>query len=59
MGATLRGVFIALTVSAVVSAPVQAADVLYVKAAHVILDASQPAVSPGAIVITDGGGTRR
>jgi imidazolonepropionase-like amidohydrolase len=30
------------------------ADVLYVTAAHLIIDASKPAVSPGALVITDG-----
>jgi imidazolonepropionase-like amidohydrolase len=34
--------------------PARGADVLYVKAAHLILDASQPAMSPGALVITDG-----
>jgi len=34
--------------------PAHAADVLYVKAAHVIVDASRPAISPGALVITDG-----
>jgi imidazolonepropionase-like amidohydrolase len=34
--------------------PAHAADVLYVKAAHVIVDATKPPISPGAIVITDG-----
>jgi imidazolonepropionase-like amidohydrolase len=37
-----------------VPTPARAADVLYVKAAHLIIDASQPEVSPGALVITDG-----
>lgn len=36
------------------AAPAHAADVLYVKAAHLILDATQPVVSPGALVVTDG-----
>lgn len=54
MVAICRVVFLALIVGASVAAPARAADVLYVKAAHVILDASQPAVSPGAVVITDG-----
>ena len=36
------------------ASPARAADVLYVKAAHLIVDVSQPAISPGAIVITDG-----
>ena len=31
-----------------------AQDVLYVKACRLIVDASQPAITPGAIVITDG-----
>lgn len=41
-------------VSAVCAAPARAADVLYVKAAHLIVDASQAPISPGALVITDG-----
>ena len=36
------------------ASPAFAADVLYVKAAHLIVDPSQPAISPGALVITDG-----
>ena len=36
------------------AATANAADVLFVKAAHVIVDAEKPPVSPGAIVITDG-----
>jgi imidazolonepropionase-like amidohydrolase len=43
-----------LAIVAICAPPAHAADVLYVKAAHVIVDASQPAISPGAIVITDG-----
>jgi uncharacterized protein (TIGR03118 family) len=43
-----------LAIAALTVSPVQAADVLYVKAAHVIVNAGQPAVSPGALVITDG-----
>ncbi len=43
-----------LSIAALCAAPVHAADVLYVKAAHLIVDASQPAISPGALVITDG-----
>jgi len=31
-----------------------AADVLYVKAARVIVDAGRPALTPGAVIITDG-----
>jgi len=38
----------------IVAAPALAADVLYVKAAHVIVDAAKSAISPGALVITDG-----
>jgi imidazolonepropionase-like amidohydrolase len=34
--------------------PVQTADVLYVRAAHLIVDVTKPPVSPGAVVITDG-----
>jgi imidazolonepropionase-like amidohydrolase len=40
--------------AAIGAAPARAADVLYVKAAHLIVDASQPAISPGTLVITDG-----
>jgi imidazolonepropionase-like amidohydrolase len=49
--------FPALCAAALVCAlavPAQAADVLYVKAGRLILDASKPPVSPGALVITDG-----
>src|SRR5512140_1530187 len=31
-----------------------AADVLYVRAGHLVVDAAQPAISPGGLVITDG-----
>ena len=31
-----------------------AADVLFVRAAHLIVDATKPPISPGAIVVTDG-----
>src|SRR5262245_13692596 len=54
MMTVLRGVFVGLAAVAAVSAPARAADILYVRAAHVIVDASLAAVSPGAIVITDG-----
>ena len=43
-----------LAAAALCARPARAADVLYVKAAHLIVDASQPAISPGALVITDG-----
>ncbi len=36
------------------SQPVQTADVLYVKAARVLVDVTKPAIAPGAVVITDG-----
>jgi imidazolonepropionase-like amidohydrolase len=35
-------------------APVHAADALYVKAGRLIIDPTKPAITPGAIVITDG-----
>jgi imidazolonepropionase-like amidohydrolase len=35
-------------------APVHAADVLYVKAGRLIIDATKPAIAPGAVVVTDG-----
>jgi len=53
MTTTCRATILALA-AVLLSSPVFAADVLYVKAAHVLLDPSQPAISPGAIVITDG-----
>ena len=53
MTTTGRATILALA-AVLLSSPVFAADVLYVKAAHVLLDPSQPAISPGAIVITDG-----
>jgi imidazolonepropionase-like amidohydrolase len=43
-----------LAMAALCAGPARAADVLYVKAAHLIVDASQAPISPGAIVITDG-----
>ncbi|HEX3703748.1 MAG TPA: hypothetical protein VHU82_10470 [Vicinamibacterales bacterium] len=49
-----RSALVALTLAAIGAAPARAADVLYVKAAHLIVDASQPAISPGTLVITDG-----
>ncbi len=42
----------AMLLSGVASA--DAADVLFVKAAHLIVDATKPTISPGAIVVTDG-----
>jgi len=45
---------VVLAAAALLPSPARAADVLYVKAAHLVLDASQPEVGPGAIVITDG-----
>jgi imidazolonepropionase-like amidohydrolase len=45
---------VVLAAAVLLPSPARAADVLYVKAAHLVLDASQPAVGPGAIVITDG-----
>jgi imidazolonepropionase-like amidohydrolase len=49
-----RGASILAVAAALFASPAFAADVLYVKAAHVIVDPSQPAISPGALVITDG-----
>jgi len=43
-----------VTAAVLLGSPASAADVLYVKAAHVILDPSQPGIGPGALVITDG-----
>jgi len=45
---------VVLAAAALLPSPARAADVLYVKAAHLVLDVSQPEVGPGAIVITDG-----
>jgi imidazolonepropionase-like amidohydrolase len=45
---------VVLAAAVLLPSPARAADVLYVKAAHLVLDASQPSVGPGAIVITDG-----
>jgi len=44
---------VVLGAAVLLPSPARAADVLYVKAAHLVLDASQPEVGPGAIVITD------
>jgi imidazolonepropionase-like amidohydrolase len=49
-----RGASILAVAAALFGSPAFAADVLYVKAAHVIVDPGQPAISPGALVITDG-----
>jgi imidazolonepropionase-like amidohydrolase len=49
-----RASLVFLAAAAIGAAPARAADVLYVKAAHLIVDASQPPISPGALVITDG-----
>jgi len=46
-----------LTAAAVVwlgAQPIQSADVLYVKAARVVVDVDKPPAVPGAVVITDG-----
>lgn len=43
-----------LALTALMASSVRAADVVYVTAGRLIMDASQPAVTPGAIVITDG-----
>jgi imidazolonepropionase-like amidohydrolase len=40
--------------AAFTASPAQPADVVFVRAARLIVDASQPAISPGALVITDG-----
>jgi imidazolonepropionase-like amidohydrolase len=55
MGMTAQdGTLIAAALATLLGSPALAADVLYVKAARVIVDPSQPALSPGALVITDG-----
>lgn len=50
----LRLSFLFLFCAAAGAPAAAAADVLYVKAAHLILDPSQPAIGPAALVITDG-----
>jgi imidazolonepropionase-like amidohydrolase len=50
---TLRCALVVCAVAAV-ALPARAADVIYVKAGHLILDASKPAIAGGALVITDG-----
>src|SRR5579872_6449342 len=54
MRITYRRASILAVAAAALASPASAADVLYVKAAHVIVDASQPPISPGALVISDG-----
>lgn len=51
---TGRGASILAVAAALLASPAFAADVLYVKAAHVIVDPGQQAIGPGALVITDG-----
>ncbi|MGE5243945.1 MAG: amidohydrolase family protein [Betaproteobacteria bacterium] len=45
---------LALALALVPAAPAGAADVLYVKAGRLILDATKPPLAPGVLVITDG-----